>query len=38
MTVISEIDSVKDGTAVTVTGGVLAASLASKTVTTYVCG
>jgi O-glycosyl hydrolase len=36
-TVTSATDDLKEGTAVTVTGGVLAASLASKTVTTYVC-
>jgi len=36
-TVTSANDNLKDGTAVTVTGGLLTASLASKTVTTYVC-
>ena len=36
-TVTSAQDNLKDGTAVTVTDGVLTASLASKTVTTYVC-
>jgi glucuronoarabinoxylan endo-1,4-beta-xylanase len=36
-TVTSASDNLKDGTAVTVTDGVLTASLASKTVTTYVC-
>jgi glucuronoarabinoxylan endo-1,4-beta-xylanase len=36
-TVTSATDNLKDGTAVTVTGGVLTTALASKTVTTYVC-
>jgi glucuronoarabinoxylan endo-1,4-beta-xylanase len=36
-TVTSATENLKDGTAVTVTDGVLTASLASKTVTTYVC-
>jgi glucuronoarabinoxylan endo-1,4-beta-xylanase len=36
-TVTSASDNLKDGTAVTVADGVLTASLASKTVTTYVC-
>jgi glucuronoarabinoxylan endo-1,4-beta-xylanase len=35
--VTSSSDNLKAGTAVTVTGGVLSASLASQTVTTYVC-
>jgi glucuronoarabinoxylan endo-1,4-beta-xylanase len=36
-TVTSSSDNLKDGTTVTVTDGVLTTSLASKTVTTYVC-
>jgi glucuronoarabinoxylan endo-1,4-beta-xylanase len=36
-TVTSASDNLKDGTAVSVAAGVLTASLASKTVTTYVC-
>jgi glucuronoarabinoxylan endo-1,4-beta-xylanase len=36
-TVTSANDNLKDGTAVSVAAGVLTASLASKTVTTYVC-
>jgi len=36
-TVTSSSDNLKDGTAVTLTDGLLATSLASKTVTTYVC-
>jgi glucuronoarabinoxylan endo-1,4-beta-xylanase len=36
-TVTSASDNLKDGAAVTVADGVLTASLASKTVTTYVC-